>query len=140
MRIVSPENEAPAQSGVDESDEQARFDARALVDEMLECGEWPPPELLQQIVNRGDAAIEPLLDLLRSRPQEWPGMDSLCYAIGLLSVLRRPETIAELVEIFKEYDMQPSVEAAEALVDFGAAGFDTLVNLCADPSITGYRR
>ena len=140
LRVFSPESEAPVQAEVRKPDEQARSDATALVAEMLECGEWPPPELLQEIVSRGDAAIEPLLDVLRSRPQEWPGMDSLGYAVGLLSVLRRPETIPELVEIFKAYDMEPSVEAAEALVDFGPAGFDALIDLCTDPSLNGYQR
>ena len=140
LRVFTPENEAPVQAEVSESDEQARSDARALVEEMLECGEWPPPELLQEIVSRGDAAIEPLLDVLRSGPQKWPGLDSLCHAGRLLSVLRRPETIPELVEIIKAHFIESSTVAAEALVEFGAAGFDALIYLCLDPSIKGYQR
>ena len=107
---------------------------------MVDQGEWPPPELLQRIVNTGDAAVEPLLDVLRSRPQEWPGLDSLCHAIGLLSVLRPPAAIPDLVEIITEYDMEPSIDAANALVDFGAPGFDALINLCSNPSLKGYQR
>ena len=94
-----------------------------------------PARALQQIVDAGDAAVEPLLDVLRARPQEWPGMDSLCNAIGLLSVLRRPAVIPELVEIVTEYDMEPSLDAANALVDFGEPGFDALISLASNPSL-----
>jgi SEC-C motif len=140
LRSFQAENEAPAQAEVGESDEQAQSDARALVDKMLECGEWPPPELMQEIVSQGDAAIEPLLDVLRSAPQKQPGLDALCHAGRLLSVLRRPETVRELVEIIKAHEIESSTVAAEALVDFGAAGFDAFIDLCLDPSINGYLR
>ena len=140
LRLFSPEHEAPPKAEPADSEEQARFDARALVEQMIDQGEWPSPELLERIVNTGDAAIEPLLDVLRSRPQKWPGLDSLCHAIGLLSVLRRPDTIPELVEIVTEYPLDPSTDAANALVYFGSPGFEALINLCSNPSLTGYQR
>jgi hypothetical protein len=65
---------------------------------------------------------------------------SLSFAIDLLAVLRRPEAIPELIEIVENYCAQPAADAVNALIEFGAPGFDALINLCSSPSITGYRR
>ena len=86
---------------------------------MVQAGEWPPPSLLQRILDAGDAAVEPLHDVLRALPQEWPGMDSLSHAIGLLGMLRRPESVTELARIAEEYDNEPGEDAAGRLAISG---------------------
>ncbi len=45
---------------------------RALVDRMVAPGEWPEPALLEQIVDTGDAAVAPLISVVRTCPRGWP--------------------------------------------------------------------
>jgi hypothetical protein len=120
--------------------EQAGPDAWGLVACMTEAGEWPEPELLEQILAAGDAATLPLIDVLHSRPRGWPAEGLLYPVIGLLRMLRPRAAIPELVEILKCYKNETAEAAADALVDFGTPGFDALVELCHDPSIKGYQR
>jgi SEC-C motif len=115
--------------------------ASALVIEMIESGEWPAPELLERIVNAGDAAVEPLVALLRIEQFGWPEDAPIVNAIGLLSMLRPPAAVPELLTLARRSaDEDIAHQAAEALISFGAAGFDALVELCAEPSINGYSR
>jgi hypothetical protein len=120
--------------------EQTALDAAALVEEMIEAGEWPEPRLLEQIVSAGDAAVEPLIALLSTDPRGWPEEAPLANAVGLLSVLRAPTAIPALVAVAKRYHEDTTEEVADALVRFGSPGLDALVELCGDPSITGYQR
>jgi hypothetical protein len=60
--------------------EQAPLDARALVVKMIDAGEWPEPELLEQIAARRDEAVEPLIAILRSKPRGWPAEAPLDHA------------------------------------------------------------
>src|SRR5437870_3946590 len=94
----STEAEREPQAELVVATEQAPPDAQTLVDQMVAAGEWPEPELLEQIVQAGDAAVEPLLEILRTKPRGWPDEASLSHAIGLLSVLRPPAAIPELIE------------------------------------------
>ena len=107
---------------------------------MVEAGEWPEPELMEQIVRAGDASVEPLIAILHSRPRGWPAEASLEHAIGLLSMLRPPDRDPRADRGLKCYKNEPAQAAAYALVDFGDPGFDALIELCRDPSLDGYRR
>ena len=120
--------------------EHGPTDAWALVDQMVAAGRWPAPDLLQQILNAGDAAVEPLRAILRTDPRGWPAQAPLVHAIRLISNLRPPAAIPELVSIIRRYMNKVEEEAAEALVRFGTPGFEALLDLCRDPSIHGYRR
>jgi hypothetical protein len=107
---------------------------------MVEIGEWPPPELFEQIVQAGDAAVDPLLAILRTDPHGWPEEARLDHAIGLLSVIRPPRAIPELIEIVRRYPAELGESAAEALKSFGPIAFEPLLELCRDPAVTGYKR
>ncbi len=72
LRVLTAEHAVEPRADLVANEQQDTSAARALVQQMVNCGEWPPPELLQEIVNMGDAAVEPLLDLIRARPQSWP--------------------------------------------------------------------
>ncbi len=115
-------------------------DAHALVEKLVAAGRWPAPELLHQILNAGDAAVEPLRAVLRTDPRGWPAQAPLVHAIRLVSTLRPPAAIPELVSIVRRYINKLEEEAAEALARFGEPGFDALIDLCRDSSIHGYRR
>jgi hypothetical protein len=116
------------------------LDAGILVQQMVEAGEWPAPELLERIVNAGNGAVGPLLDVLRAKPPSRPEPHVLRHVMGLLSVLRPPEAITELVHLVEHDEEVASADAAEALGESGDAGFEALINLCSSASIKGYRR
>jgi hypothetical protein len=111
-----------------------------LVAAMVTAGEWPDPGLLEQLVLAGDAAVEPLIALLRSPPRGYAGEESLYHAIVVLGTLRPPAAIPELVEVVKRYKSDIADIAADALAEFDAQGFETLLELCKDPSLQGYKR
>jgi hypothetical protein len=144
---MEPENlESDAKPGpkkASDSVESARKeppDLKILVKLMVEAGEWPRPELLEQIVSAGDAAVGPLLAVLRAKPHKRPDPDVLGNVMGLLSVLRPPEAITELVHLVQYDEAEVSADAAEALAQSGDAGYAAIIDLCASPSIKGYRR
>jgi hypothetical protein len=120
--------------------EESSLDAAALVARMVEVEEWPDPELLGQIVQAGDAAVEPLIGVLRTYPRGWPAEAPLYHAIGLLSVLRPPRAIPDLIEIIRRYGEDPGEWAARAVGNFGADGFEPLLEVVRDLAIRGYRR
>ncbi len=135
MRVLSPEDEYSRDSEIVRSDKQAKRDATVLVDRMVENGEWPSPELLQQIVYLGDAAVEPLLAIVRSKPRGWPAEAPLHHALGLLEVLRPPAAIPDLIEIIKNYGDETGEDAANAIAVHGEAVFETLLQLAGDPTL-----
>jgi hypothetical protein len=115
-------------------------DLKSLVQQVVEAGEWPAPELLDQIVSAGAAAVGPLLDALRARPHTRPDPHVLRNVMGVLSVLRTPEVIPELVRVVQHDDVERSAFAADALGHCGDAGFEALLELCKSESLKGYRR
>jgi hypothetical protein len=144
---MEPENPKSAANrrpvGASDFVESARkdpLDAGILVQQMVEAGEWPAPELLERIVNAGNGAVGPLLDVLRAKPPSRPAPRVRRHVMGLLSVLRPPEAIEELVHLVEHDDEVASADAAEALGESGDAGFAALVDLCSSASIKGYRR
>jgi hypothetical protein len=120
--------------------EQALLDPSALVDQMVSVGEWPEPELMDKIVQAGDAAAKPLIAVLRTYPHGWPAEAPLYHAIGLLSVLRPPRAIRALIEIIKRFHNDSGEEAARAVGKYGAVGFEPLLEVLRDPAIRGYQR
>ena len=123
-----------------ESARKDPLEAGILVQQMVEAGGWPPPGLLIQIVSAGDAAVGPLLDSLRAQPQSRPKPDALRNVMGLLSVLRPPELIGELVHLIQRNHVELSAHAADTLGQCGDAGFEALFELCKGDSLKGYRR
>ena len=137
----SPEQEASPHSEAELAPkrEHGPTGAQALVEKLVAAGRWPAPDLLRQILNAGDAAVEPLRAILRTDPRGWPAQAPLVHAIRLVSNLRPPAAIPELVSIVRRYINKVEEEAAEALARFGSPGFEALLDLCRDPSIHGYR-
>jgi hypothetical protein len=131
----------PRASDPTESAGKESRNATFLVRQLVEAGEWPAPELMEEIANAGDEAVEPLLALLRSKPtNDDDALYSLSHAVGLLSVLKPPEAIAELVKIVEHHHDELCGNAADALAEFGTAGFDVIISLCSSDSIKGYQR
>jgi SEC-C motif len=117
-------------------------DPAALVDRLIEAGEWPEPELLEQIVAAGEATLGPLLAFMRTYPSvtDHSREAGLYYGIGILSEIRSPAAIPVLVEIIKRYPEDSGEVAAEALGRFGDVGFQPALDLIQDPRMKGYPR
>ena len=120
--------------------EQAPLDAQALVDRMVAAGEWPEPALLEKIIEAGDAAVAPLISVVRTYPRGWPEEAPLNHAMAMLSILRRPAAIPELIEIIRRYGIETGELAAESFGSFGAVAFEPLFSVCRDQAVTGYAR
>ena len=114
--------------------------AKILVQQLVEAGEWPAPDLLDQIVIAGDAAVGPLLEMLRAIPKTRPDPHVVRNVMGLLTALSPQEVITELVHLVQHADVEHSGDAADALGRCGDAGFNALVELCESDSLKGYRR
>src|SRR3954447_24696848 len=77
---------------------------QALVDRMVDAGEWPEPELLEAIVARGEEAVGPLIEVARQDRHGWPEEAPVCHAIGLLGELRTPAALPAYVDVLRRYD------------------------------------
>ena len=102
--------------------------------------EWPEPELLEQIVAAGDAAVEPLREVLRTRPRGWPAEASVCNAAGLLSVLQPASALPDLCAAARFYKNETTDSMGEALAAYGPPGLDALIELIRDPAVSGWQR
>jgi hypothetical protein len=121
-------------------EEMEPADARSLVKQMVAAGEWPEPALLEQIVAAGDVAVEPLLEILQTRPRGWPEEAPLDRAIGLLSMMRPPQALSPLCDVARFYKNETGEAAGDAIACYGAAGFDALLELIRDRAVSGYQR
>ncbi len=123
-----------------ELQQEAPPDARGLVSQMVAAGEWPEPRLVEQILAAGDAAVEPLREVLRTRPLGWPAEAPIVHAAGILGMLRPPSALPDLIDLARFYRNETGHVAGDAIATYGPEGFDTLLELIGDPSITGYHR
>src|SRR5271166_2200740 len=120
--------------------QEAPPDARGLVSQMVAAGEWPEPTLVEQILAAGDAAVEPLREVLKTRPLGWPEEAPIVHAAGILGMLRSPSALPDLIELARFYKNETGQVAGDAIATYGPEGFDTLLELIGDPSIAGYHR
>ena len=121
------------------SQPQRSTQARALVDRMVQAGEWPEPTLLEQILAAGEVAVEPLHDILR-RSARIAGHGLTLRRHWTSEPDPRLESIPELARIVEEYSDLSGADAADALTDFGSPGFEALMTLCTNPKVTGFHQ
>ena len=96
--------------------------ARALVEKLAAAEEWPPPQLLDDILAQGGAAVEPLRELVRRPVHGWPAEASVCFAIDLLGSLNAVAAIPDLVPLFTRYDNETLQSLSTTLGVLGAPG------------------
>lgn len=114
--------------------------ARGLVERMVAAGAWPEPELLEQILAAGEAAVEPLREVLGSRPRGWPDEVPICHAAGLLSMIQPTSALPDLCAAARFYKNDTTESMGNALAAYGRPGLDALIELIRDPSVSGYQR
>jgi hypothetical protein len=122
--------------------EDSTPDPAALVQRLIEAGDWPDPALVEQIAAAGEAALGPLLDFMRTYPdpKDYDREIALYNGIIILGAIRSPTAIPVLVEIIRRYPEESGELAAEVLGDFGAVAFESTLELIRDPDIKGYPR
>ncbi len=121
-------------------EQKAPPDARGLVGQMVAAGEWPEPTLVEQILAAGDAAVEPLREVLKTRPLGWPAEAPIVHAAGILGMLRPLSALPDLIAAARFYKSESGRVVADAIATYGPESFDALLELIGDPSITGYHR
>ncbi len=114
--------------------------AAVLVQKLNEAGEWPVPVLLEEILARGQEAVEPLLEILRRQPHGWPEEAPLLSAIMLLGMLRPPEALAPLIDLLRHYDNEALEEFPEALAGYGPEVVEPALAIVRDASLPSYPR
>lgn len=77
--------------------------AQTLIDDMVAAGGWPEPGLLQGILEQGEAAVPPLLEVVRREVTGWPQAETLRRACLLLGSLEATSAIPALIELFYRY-------------------------------------
>src|ERR1043166_8778399 len=95
--------------------------ARELVERMVAAGEWPEPDLFEQIAAEGEEAVEPLLEVVRRPAEGWPEEAPLYHAICLLSMIGSPRAVPDLVGLFWRYDNESLDPLPQALQGAGSA-------------------
>lgn len=114
--------------------------AVTMVEQMIVAGERPEPQLLEAILAHGQAVLPPLLDVVRRDAHGWPEEAPLYHAIGLLSMLRAPEAIPALLDLFHRYDNETLEGLPRALTPFGTAVVEPLLAILQNSSLHWYSR
>jgi hypothetical protein len=114
--------------------------AKALVQKMVEAREWPEPALLDEILAQGQEAVEPLLEVVRSRPDGWPAEAPLGSAIVLLCILRPPEAIPALVDLLRAYRNETAETVSDNAAAYDAAIIEPALAVVRDATLAWYSR
>jgi hypothetical protein len=114
--------------------------AQTLVEKLLAAGEWPEPQLLEDILARGAEAVEPLREVVRRQVHGWPAEASLCFAIDLLGSLGAAAAVPDLVPLFTRYDNETLQSLSTTLGVLGPPAFDALLDVVRNPALNPYQR
>jgi hypothetical protein len=114
--------------------------AREVVDRMAAAGEWPEPQLLEGILAQGEAAVEPLREVVRRDVHGWPEEAPLCFAVDLLGTLGAVEAIPDLIALFSRYDNETLQSVSTTLALLGEPAFDALLGVMRNSSLNPYQR
>jgi hypothetical protein len=114
--------------------------AKALVQKLVQAGEWPEPALLDEILAHGQEAVEPLLEVVRSRPYGWPAEAPLDHAIVLLCILRPPVALLPLIDLLRHYRHEIAEAVADNVPAYGPAAIDPALAVVRDSGLTWFSR
>jgi hypothetical protein len=114
--------------------------AKALVQKLVEAGEWPDPALMEEIVAQGQEAVEPLLEIVRTQPHGWPAEAPLDHAVALLCTLRPPEALPALIELFRHYANETAETVAECAAVYGPDVIEPALAVARETGLPYYSR
>lgn len=109
-------------------------DVNDLIDELVAAEDWPAPDLLQAILDHGEAAAAPLIAILDDK-------DSVVhhYAAQLLVSLKAKQAIPAIARLFYLYEFDILELYADVLGAFGADALDAALHLVTDPQLDWYQ-
>ena len=114
--------------------------ARDLVVHMVAAGEWPEPGLLEEVLAKGETAVEPLREVVRRDVHGWPEEAPLCFAIDMLGTLGAMAAIPDLIQLFYHYDNETLQSASGTLGLLGQPAVEPALTVLRDTSLEWYPR
>ena len=116
---------------------------QALVDRLWTAGEWPDPQLLEDIAAQGEAVIEPLVAYVRRDEHEWPEdyhYGPLDFALYLLGRLHATSALPDILNLYRLYDDDILDLWLRHLQDFGPELIEPGLDIVRDRSLNWYQR
>lgn len=132
----------PEPTGPEPITTDAPPDASARIDRLFEAGQWPDPDLIAQVAELGEAALEPLHAFVQSHPHpdEPEDEDRLFFSLVILSMISSPLSIPVLAEVIRCHPDENGDLAGSVLGDLGAVAFEPALELILEPGMTNPRR
>jgi hypothetical protein len=113
---------------------------QTLIDDMVAAGEWPEPGLLRSILEQGEAAVPPLLEVVRREVTGWRQAETLRKACLLLGSLGATSAIPALIELFYRYEDYLLEDVYRALAMLGAEAVEPALGVVRDEALGWYPR
>ncbi len=113
---------------------------RTLIEQMIAAEGWPDPRVLQDILEQGDAAVAPLLEVVGREIYKESDMDVLCHACLLLGNIGATSAIPVLIELFYRYDSDLLEDVVRALIMLGTEVVEPALAAARDGSLAWYPR
>ncbi len=114
--------------------------AHGLVQKLVAAGEWPDPKLLQAILDEGDAAVDPLLAVVRGHAHGGAAEASLSFAFCLLGSLGTAAVVSDLIELLRHYDNETLQDVARTLGLLGPAAVEPALAVLRQPDVPPSQR
>jgi hypothetical protein len=114
--------------------------AQNLVEQLVTAEGWVDPDVLEAILEQGDAAIPSLREAVRREEEDWAEPESLGPACLLLGSLGASSAIPDLVQLFYHYDSELLEDVAQALVILGAESVEPALAVVRDETLGWYAR
>lgn len=105
-----------------------------FINQLIAAEGWPAPDLLQAILEQGEAAVAPLMAILNEKDS--PVHE---YAAQLLSSLNAPQAIPAIARLFYWYAFDILEVYADVLGAFGPPALDAALSLVTDPQLDWYQ-
>jgi hypothetical protein len=109
-------------------------DINNLISQLIAAEGWPAPDLLQAILDQGEAAVASLMAILDDKDS--PAHE---YAAQLLVSLNAPQAIPSIARLFYWYEFDILEVYADVLGAFGPPALDAALSLVTDPQLDWYQ-
>lgn len=114
-------------------------DVTDLIQQLIAADEWPAPDLLQAILDQGEAAIAPLIAILDMAGDDDDENVAPEFAAQLLASLKASAAIPAIAQLFHRYEFDILELYADVLGAFGADALDAALDLVTNPQLDWYQ-
>jgi hypothetical protein len=119
--------------------------ARERVARLVENWDWPEPQILEDIVALGEAAIPVIEDVLTPELQAETHTDNqagatVYYLAEVLGAIGSPKAIALVTEMFRRVDDETLEGLTDIVQAFGSGAIDPLLSVVADGTLRWFPR